>query len=290
MLALYRPGRQADALEVYQDARHALVDELGIEPGARAAASSSRRSCARTRRSTCRSQARAPAPARVRRRFVGRERRSSPSCVPLLDGALSGRGGFVLIGGEPGIGKSRLAEELAGQAQERGARVLVGRCWEAGGAPAYWPWVQALRAYVARRATRSALRSHVAQAGAELAHARSRASGQLLPTCRRRRDSDSEGARFRLFESVAGSSSSAAASQPLALFFDDLHAADAPSLLLLRFVAAELARAPILIVGCYRDTEVGPGQPLAEALPELAREAARPAVSLGDSVPTTPGS
>src|SRR6266516_2781422 len=79
--------------------------------------------------------------------FVGRERELRELEAGLED-ALSGRGRLFLIGGEPGIGKSRLADELATLAKERGARVLWGRCWEAGGAPAYWPWIQALRAYV----------------------------------------------------------------------------------------------------------------------------------------------
>jgi predicted ATPase len=83
---------------------------------------------------------------------------------------------------------------------------------------------------------------------------------------------DSEGARLRLLESVASFLRNAASATPLVVFLDDLHAADAPSLLLLRFVAGQLAGAPILIVGSYRDTEVGPE--LAWALAELSREPA----------------
>ena len=62
-----------------------------------------------------------------------------------LDAAFDGRGLMFVVGGEAGIGKSRLADELALDARERGARVVWGRCWEVGGAPAYWPWVQVLR-------------------------------------------------------------------------------------------------------------------------------------------------
>jgi hypothetical protein len=79
--------------------------------------------------------------------FVGRDRELG-ELLAGLDHALAGRGRLFLIGGEPGIGKSRLAGELVNRARARGARVLIGRCWEAGGAPAYWPWVQALRSYV----------------------------------------------------------------------------------------------------------------------------------------------
>ena len=62
-----------------------------------------------------------------------------------LEDAASGIGHLFLVAGEPGIGKSRLADEFAAKAKARGVQVLWGRCWEAGGAPAYWPWVHSLR-------------------------------------------------------------------------------------------------------------------------------------------------
>ena len=65
-----------------------------------------------------------------------------------LDDAIAGRGRLFLISGEPGIGKTRLAEELAGEAASRGMRVVWGRCWEGGGAPAYLPWVDVLRSLI----------------------------------------------------------------------------------------------------------------------------------------------
>jgi hypothetical protein len=86
----------------------------------------------------------APRPGGV---FVGRERELS-ELEAGLDEAEGGRGSLFLVVGEPGIGKSRLAEEVAARTRERGFLVLWGRCWEAGGAPAYLPWVQALRAHV----------------------------------------------------------------------------------------------------------------------------------------------
>src|SRR5262245_11833263 len=79
------------------------------------------------------------------RPLVGRARELK-ELIAGLDRAHQGRGGVLLLSGEPGIGKSRLAEEVAGAAEERGMEVLFGRCWEAGGAPAYWPWVEILRA------------------------------------------------------------------------------------------------------------------------------------------------
>src|SRR5262249_58609412 len=83
-----------------------------------------------------------------------------------------------------------------------------------------------------------------------------------------------EGARFRLFDAVAVFLRNAGAGQPLVVVLDDLHAADAPSILLLRFVARELGEARVLVVGAYRDMELDRGHPLAVALAELSREPA----------------
>src|ERR1051326_4058168 len=78
------------------------------------------------------------------RPFVGRERELA-ALIAGLEEAASGRGGLFLLSGGPGIGKTRLAEELADLAVRRGARALWGQAWEGGGQPAYWPWVQILR-------------------------------------------------------------------------------------------------------------------------------------------------
>ena len=150
MLALYRSDRQADALQAYQDARRTLVEELGIEPGERLreleqAVLAQDPALAWP---TAKAVEVAPVPdAGPRRAFVGRAGELA-ELVAGLDGALAGHGRLLLLAGEPGIGKSRLAEALLEHARARGAAVLVGRCWEAGGAPAYWPWVQALRVYI----------------------------------------------------------------------------------------------------------------------------------------------
>ena len=75
--------------------------------------------------------------------IVGRDREVRRLSEAIED-ASEGRGSVWYLSGEPGIGKSRLAEEVARLARERGMRAFWGRCWEAGGAPAYWPWVQVL--------------------------------------------------------------------------------------------------------------------------------------------------
>jgi len=199
MLALYRSGRHAEALEAYRRARATLVEDLGIEPS---------RELRELQQAVLRqdptldlaagppSFERMPADS-TRGTFVGRARELE-QLLKGLDDALAGRGRVFLLVGEPGIGKSRLADELTVRARSRGAVVLVGRCWEAGGAPAYWPWVQSLRAYV-QALEPPALRAHLGTAASELA--------QLLPELRELFPDladppslESESARFRLFE------------------------------------------------------------------------------------------
>jgi DNA-binding SARP family transcriptional activator len=294
MLALYRCDRQADALQAYQDARRQLVEELGIEPGERlrelerAILAQDPALAAPLRPDEV--DAAAPGHVAVEpagleaageipgAAFVGRERELA-ALSGGLDDAFAGRGRLFLLAGEPGIGKSRLAEELVAHATARGARVLIGRCWEAGGAPAYWPWVQSLRAYV-REAERDTLRAQLGAGAADLA--------QIMPELRERFPDlpapaalESEAARFRLFDAAAEFLRRASASRPIVLVLDDLHAADAPSLLLLRFLARELGSSRLLLVGAYRDVDPIPGQPLTEMLAEVAREPATARLPLG---------
>ena len=185
-----------------------------------------------------------------------------------LDTALSGHGRLILLAGEAGIGKSRLTDEIAKEARGRGARVLFGRCWEAGGAPPYWPWVQVCRAYLqdkddgAIQSLVGANAPHLVQMLPELEEA---FKDLAVPT-----GLDPESARFRLFEAATLFLGTAARRAPLVLILEDLHAADEPSLLLLQFLTREIADLQIFIVATYRDTELRQG--LSAALAELARQ------------------
>ena len=279
MLALYRSGRQADALDAYQDARRALTEELGLEPGRELRELQQRILRQDGSLDAVAAPEDAGEPAEEGRSvFVGRQEELAELTVA-LDDAFAGGGGLVLLVGEPGIGKSRLSEELMRRARSRGAAVVVGRCWEAGGAPAYWPWVQSLRSYV-RAVPPDQLREQLGSAAPGLA--------QLLPELRELFPDlpepgplDSESARFRLFEAVATLLTNAGRSRPLVLALDDVHAADESSLLLLRFVARELAGSRVLVVGAYRNVDPSPSDPLTATLTELAREPVTRSIALG---------
>jgi tetratricopeptide (TPR) repeat protein len=173
-----------------------------------------------------------------------------------LDDAVAGRGSLVLITGEPGIGKTRLAEELADVAASRGARVAWASCWEGDGAPAYWPWIQVVRSLVGESGE---LLAWTAPGPAEAA--------------------DAASARFGLFDKVGRFLRRTAAREPLVLVVDDVHWADVPSVLLLRFLARELRGARALLLATYRDLEVDRASELGRAIDDLARDGAR--IALG---------
>jgi eukaryotic-like serine/threonine-protein kinase len=198
--------------------------------------------------------------------FVGREAELA-ELRKMVDEAREGKGELLLLVGEPGIGKTRTAEELATYAQVNGVRVHWGRCHEGEGAPAYWPWAEAIRSYI-READPVGLAWELGSGAAEVA--------RIVPELRERLgsipeagDPSSEEARFRLFDSVSGFLTAAARSRPMMIVLDDLHWADEPSLLLLRFLAGGLSDSGLLVVGTYRDVELGRHHPLARTVSEL---------------------
>ena len=297
MLALYRSGRQADALAAYQSARRALVDELGIEPS-RALHDLEREMLTQepaldfvvtesraVAPGMSQLDAEAPPQPIVRRKrprangtLLGRERELDALWAGLEE-VFAGYGRLFLISGEPGIGKSRLIDEFARHASSMGVRVLSGRCWEAGGAPAYWPWCQSIRAYV-RTCDPELLASELGSGASDVAElvpeVRERLAG--VPEPSRSRDPDT--ARFRLFDSTTAFLRRASVREPLVLVLDDLHAADTPSLILLHFLARELAETRILVLAGYRDTELARGSALTLTLVALRRESVTRALPL----------
>jgi tetratricopeptide (TPR) repeat protein len=201
--------------------------------------------------------------------FVGRASELD-TLMAGLNRAAAGHGALFLIGGEPGIGKSRLVDEFAKRAADSAARVLWGRCWEDAGAPAYWPWIQILRAWL-RAADPTDVRQLLRAGAADLV--------PVLPEIRMiipelpQPPPETPSARFQMFDSATTLLRSLGRAQLTVLALDDMHAADIPSILLLRFVASQLADVHLVVVATYRDIELTPDHPIASALHEIGREA-----------------
>ncbi len=181
-----------------------------------------------------------------------------------MDGAT-----VVLISGEPGVGKTRLASELARAAHEDEGLVLLGRCDEhVSGALA--PWIEALRTLIAH-CDESTLREHVARRGGELTRIVPELAARVIDVPPPQ-GSDAETERFLLFDAVVDLMSAVAAEQPLMFVFDDAHWADAGSVQLLRHTVAHFApETPVLIVVTYRDTDIDRGHALSGVLADLRR-------------------
>jgi hypothetical protein len=206
------------------------------------------------------------------RLFVGRRAELSR-----LDAALkaAGRGepSIAVLGGEPGIGKTRTVDEFSRLARDQGWSVASGRCLEGAGAPSYWPWIQVLRGFVPAHPEPVAAEVELAELiGALSGHA---ARGDDTPR------SDPSGERFFMFDRITELVVSMADVVPRLLVLDDLHCADEPSLLLFRFFATQVTRGRILIVATFRDSEVSRNHPLTAVLAELARHPSFTRILLG---------
>lgn len=188
-----------------------------------------------------------------------------------LDAASGGRGGIVLVAGEPGIGKSALAEATARTASDQGFRALWGSCWDGDGAPAYWPWMQVVRAYAHER-TPADLLAVMGDAAPLIARIVPELAARFLALPDAPDEPDAERARFRLFDGVGAFLRNAASETPLLVVIDDVHWADHASLLLLRFLSRALRDSAVLVLGTYRDVEVDAGHPLALVLAEHGTE------------------
>jgi len=184
-----------------------------------------------------------------------------------LDRAFAGRGGIFFLKGEPGIGKTSLAEHCAAEAASRGGAVHWGRATQAEGAPPYWPWRQVLRSLV-RDLNRDQVAALAGPSIADVAH--------VAPELQEMFDdrpapAADEAGRFRAYDGVARLLVEASAHRTTLVVLEDLHWADAPSLILLEHVAGLVARSHLMVVGTYRDRELRSDHPLRARLAEFVR-------------------
>ena len=182
--------------------------------------------------------------------------------------AQDGHRALVMLAGEPGIGKTRLASEFAQVAHDEGALVLFGHSDEETLLP-YQPFVEALQHVVHSVPAEELVRLLGPSAG-ELARLVP-ALHDALPGLSEPMRSDPDSERYRLFEATAGFFVALAEEAPVVLVLDDLHWADKPSLLLLQHLYRAATDFGLLIVGTYRDTDLDRRHPLASTLADLRR-------------------
>jgi DNA-binding SARP family transcriptional activator len=258
-LALYRSGRQAESLRALADAGRTLRDELGIEPSRplrdleTAILGQDPSLDLRTAAAPVAAPA-APAPrptlAAVAAPLYGREHELEQLVAAYDESATSAR--FVVVEGEPGIGKTRLLDELRRHAEANGAIAVWGRSDESGAAPAMWPWLPPLRSLTDRVDAVAPALEELLVGSAPLA------AGPAA------------GMQFERFEAVADLLARAATRTPVVVLLDDLQWADDASLELLSFLAARLDRG-VLIAATMRQLEVGRNDAVTDALAAIAR-------------------
>ncbi|TPV92722.1 MAG: hypothetical protein B7733_24265 [Myxococcales bacterium FL481] len=184
-----------------------------------------------------------------------------------LDDAVSGRGNLWFVCGEPGIGKSRLLEEMAAAASDRDMHVFWARCWSSSRAPALWPWIQVLRG-VLRAEDRELVAEFVGQRGGALQRVLPELAGD---GGRAAEPAGEAAAEFELFDAVAGLLTEVGERRPVLVLLEDLHVADLTSARLLEFLAGPIRGARVAVAGMYRNLEAEASDAGPVLLP-LARE------------------
>ena len=211
----------------------------------------------------------APGPAEGRTPFVGRESERAEA-RRLLERAVSGYGGVLLLGGEPGVGKTRLAEEVLAEGRQRGCLALTGRCYETEGTPPFIPWVEIVErsaSIVPKAAFREALGDAAPEVAKLVPELR-----QIFPDIPQPTELAPEQQQRYLFSNFVSFVERGTQVTPQVLLIDDLHWADDSTLLLLQQVALRVSQMPLLIVGTYRDVDLDAARPFAKMLESLTRQ------------------
>ena len=195
-----------------------------------------------------------------------------------LEEAMAGRGSMVMIGGEPGVGKTHLINAVLDEARHRGAYANIGHCYEMEGAPPYVPFIEMLER-TSQTVPKAAWRAALGDSASEIA--------RLMPELRRMYadipppiELPPEQQRRYLFNAYREYIERAAGSTPIVLVLEDLHWADEPTLLLMRHVAQILSATPLLLIGTYRDVDLEVNRAFAKTLEAMVRQKQATRISL----------
>jgi tetratricopeptide (TPR) repeat protein len=201
--------------------------------------------------------------------FVGRTEEYA-ALRRFLDLAVAGDARVVMLGGPPGVGKTRIATELGAEASAKGYLILAGNCYDRADAVPFIPLLEILDDVLARAPTAEAFRNALGDDAAEVARVMPQLR-RMFPDLPPPSETTPEQSRRVLFNAIAKFLARAAANRPVLIILEDLHWADEGTLALLTHLARSVRNLPVMFIGTFRDYELGSSGPLAQTIDECTR-------------------